>query len=54
MVVISQQGRERYCEAKLDTLGDVNDWIDQYRQFWIERFDSLDKYINKVQNKNQP
>jgi DNA-binding transcriptional ArsR family regulator len=53
MVVIKQQGRERYCEAKLDSLGEVSTWIDQYRQFWTERFDSLDKYINKVQNKNQ-
>lgn len=54
MVTITQQGRERYCEAKLDTLGEVSTWIDQYRQFWMERFDSLDKYIRKVQSKNQP
>ena len=53
MVVINQKGRERYCEAKLDTLGEVNDWIDQYSQFWIQRFDSLNKYIIKVQNQNQ-
>src|SRR4051812_40970815 len=53
MVTINQQGRERYCEAKLDALGDVNNWIDQYRQFWMKKFDSLDKYINKVQHKKQ-
>ncbi len=53
MVVINQKGRERYCEAKLDTLGEVNEWIDQYSQFWSQRFDSLNKYIIKVQNKNQ-
>ena len=53
MVVIKQQGRERYCEAKLDALGEVSTWIDQYRQFWMDRLDSLDKYINIVQNKNQ-
>jgi len=51
MVLITQQGRERFCEAKLDTLGEVYDWIDQYRQFWVQQFDSLDKYINRVQNK---
>lgn len=54
MVVITQQGRERFCEAKLDTLGEVSDWIDQYRVFWMEKFDSLNKYINKIQNKNHP
>lgn len=53
MVVIKQQGRERYCEAKLDGLGEVSTWIDQYRQLWMDRLDSLDKYINSVQNKNQ-
>nr|WP_294793312.1 metalloregulator ArsR/SmtB family transcription factor [uncultured Mucilaginibacter sp.] len=53
MVVIKQQGRERYCEAKLDGLGEVATWIDQYRQLWMDRLDSLDKYINSVQNKNQ-
>lgn len=53
MVVIKQQGRERYCEAKLDGLGEVATWIDQYRQLWMDRLDSLDKYINSIQNKNQ-
>lgn len=52
MVVINQKGRERYCEAKLDTLGEVNEWIDQYSQFWTQRFDSLNKYIIKIQNQN--
>ncbi len=53
MVVITQQGRERFCGAKLETLAEVSDWIDQYRVFWVEKFDSLDKYINKIQHKNQ-
>ncbi|MDB5127773.1 helix-turn-helix transcriptional regulator [Mucilaginibacter sp.] len=51
MVVITRQGRERFCEAKLDTLGEVSTWIDQYRKFWVEKLDSLDRYINKVHNK---
>jgi DNA-binding transcriptional ArsR family regulator len=51
MVVITRQGRERFCEAKLDTLGEVSTWIDQYRQFWVEKLDSLDRYINKVHKK---
>ncbi|MES2109089.1 MAG: metalloregulator ArsR/SmtB family transcription factor [Bacteroidota bacterium] len=52
MVNIRQQGRERFCEAKLDTLSEVSAWVDQYRQFWAQKFDSLDRYINKVQSKN--
>lgn len=54
LIVISKQGRERYCEAKLDKLNEVSDWIEQYRKFWTERFNALDKYLNKIQtNKNK-
>jgi DNA-binding transcriptional ArsR family regulator len=53
MVVIEQVGRERFCEAKLDSLGEVSDWVDQYRQFWNAKFNSLDKYLTKVQSNNK-
>lgn len=53
LIVIKQQGRERICEAKLDKLSEVSDWIDQYRQYWNVKFNSLDKYLQKVQSRNQ-
>jgi DNA-binding transcriptional ArsR family regulator len=53
LIVIRQEGRERFCEAKLDKLGEVADWIEQYREFWHIRFNSLDKYLRKVQAKNK-
>jgi len=53
IVIIRQQGRERFCEAKLETLKEVSNWVDQYRQFWHEKFNSLDKYLNKVQSQNK-
>lgn len=49
LVIIKKQGRERYCEAKLEQLGEVADWAAQCRQFWMEKFSSLDKYLTKVQ-----
>ena len=49
LVVIEQQGRERYCTASLQQLGEVSDWIEQYRQFWNTRLDNLDKYLAKTQ-----
>ena len=51
LLIIKKKGRERYCEAKLEKLSEVADWVDHYRQFWTERFSSLDKYLNKVQTK---
>ena len=49
LIVIKQQGRERFCEAKLDKLSEVYDWVDQYKELWSVRFKALDKYLAKVQ-----
>ena len=53
LIMIKQQGRERICEAKLDKLSEVSEWIDQYKKYWQQQFNSLDKYLQKVQSKNQ-
>ena len=53
MVVVKQEGRERFCEAKLDGLSEVSSWVDQYKQFWNEKLDSLGSYLDKVQANNQ-
>jgi DNA-binding transcriptional ArsR family regulator len=53
MVVIEKVGRERFCEAKLDSLREVSTWVDQYRQFWNDQFNSLDKYLIKTQLNNK-
>ena len=51
LITITQQGRERHCEARLSQLKEVSNWVDQYRQFWTVQFSSLDKYLKKVQSK---
>ena len=55
LIVIKQQGRERYCEAKLAKLNEVSDWVEQYRQFWNAKLDSLESYLEEIQkNKKHP
>ena len=49
LITIKQQGRERYCEARLQKLEEVSDWVEQYREFWTMQFNKLDKYLKKVQ-----
>ena len=46
IIIIRQQGRERYCEAKLEKLNEVGDWIEQYRQLWTAKLDALENYLN--------
>lgn len=53
LVVIRQQGRERYCEARLEKLGEVVTWAEQYKEFWSVQFRSLDKYLTAIQNKKK-
>ena len=53
LVTIRQQGRERFCEARLDKLSEVSDWVGQYRQFWGARFDSLETYLGSLQTKKK-
>ena len=53
LLEIKQQGRERFCEGRLDKLNEVSDWVEQYRQFWEARFDSLDNYLKELQSKEK-
>ena len=53
LIVIKQQGRERYCEARLEKLNEVTDWVDQYRKYWDKKLDSLESYLAKIQKKKK-
>jgi DNA-binding transcriptional ArsR family regulator len=53
LLEIKQQGRERFCEGRLERLNEVSDWVEQYRQFWEARFDSLDSYLKELQSKEK-
>ena len=53
LIVIKQQGRERFCEAKLETLNEVSDWVEQYKQFWTAKLDSLEIYLDELQSKQK-
>lgn len=53
LINIKQQGRERFCEAKLEKLSEVSDWIARYRKFWAAGLDSLDTYLKELQTKNK-
>ena len=49
LITIKQMGRERFCEAKLERLSEVSDWVDQYRQHWEMRLDAMENYLTKIQ-----
>jgi len=53
LVIIHQQGRERFCEARLEQLSEVSAWIDQYKQHWSKRLDSLENYLDHLQKQRK-
>lgn len=53
LVVINQQGRERYCEARLSKLNEVSDWVERYRTFWTKKLDALEDLLNELQAKEK-
>jgi len=50
LIVINQQGRERHCQARLEKLNEVSDWVERYRQFWESKLDALEVYLNELQS----
>ncbi|WP_413667306.1 ArsR/SmtB family transcription factor [Mucilaginibacter sp. Mucisp86] len=50
LINVKQQGRDRICEARLDQLGEISAWVDQYRQHWESKLDSLEKYVAQLKN----
>jgi DNA-binding transcriptional ArsR family regulator len=47
LVVINQQGRERYCRAELDKLREVAEWTARYKEFWNNKLDALGSFLEE-------
>jgi DNA-binding transcriptional ArsR family regulator len=53
LISVEKQGRERYCEVKLDSLNEVEEWIAPFRKMWEQRFDQLDQLLLTMQSKSK-
>jgi DNA-binding transcriptional ArsR family regulator len=53
LLVIKQKGRERFCEARVEGLHKVSDWVEQYRRTWEARLDNLEHYLDELQTKKK-
>src|SRR5688572_32828772 len=53
LIALKQLGRERYCEARLKKLGEVSQWVEQYKQHFEQKLDSLEKYLDKLQKQKK-
>jgi len=51
IIVITKQGRERFCQIQPKNLLPAFLWIDQYKNLWEDRLDSFEEYLIKIKTK---
>ena len=49
LITRSRQAQWRPCHLEAAPLQEAADFIEQYRQFWEQRFDRLDAYLQELQ-----
>jgi DNA-binding transcriptional ArsR family regulator len=54
LIIIKKQGRERYCQAHLEKLSQVTGWVEECRKYWTQTLDSMETYLEQLQNKKEP
>lgn len=52
LIIVKQNGRERFCELQIEQLDEVASWIAQSKTLWVNRFEKLDQFLNKVKTKS--
>ena len=51
LIVIRQEGRERYCDIQPEKLDEITTWAEQSKKLWIQRFAKLDGLVKDLQKK---
>ncbi len=53
LIVISQQGRERYCQIQAQSLLPAFMWLEQYKRLWEQKIDSFEDYLMKLKKQKE-
>ena len=53
LITRGKDAQRRPCRLRATPLGDVNQWLEDYRQFWEQSFDRLDEHLRRIQAKNE-
>jgi len=49
----SRDAQRRPCRLRPEAIKDVADWTETYREFWEERYDRLDSYLEQMKGKER-
>ncbi|HEV2561821.1 MAG TPA: metalloregulator ArsR/SmtB family transcription factor [Rhizomicrobium sp.] len=53
LITRSREAQWRPCRLEPEALMGVDDWLEEYRRLWNERFDRLDDYLKELQAKEK-
>jgi DNA-binding transcriptional ArsR family regulator len=45
-----QQGREIYYQLKIDKMKEIDQWLEQFRKIWEQRYTQLDELIQTLKS----
>lgn len=49
LITRSREAQWRPCKIETQALRSVDEWLENYRKLWEERFDRLDDYLRELQ-----
>jgi DNA-binding transcriptional ArsR family regulator len=53
LITRSRTAQWRPCRIEVNALKNVDDWLEEYRRLWEQRFDRLDNYLRELQAKEK-
>lgn len=53
LIVIRQKGRQRFCQIRPKKIKEVDEWLEQFRQLWKDRFNQLDNVLLTMKKKEK-
>jgi DNA-binding transcriptional ArsR family regulator len=53
LVESNQQGREIFYQIKIERMNEIDLWVTQLKEIWEDRFDNLERYIEKIKNRKK-
>ena len=54
LVAKSREGQRKYCRITATPLKNADTWLNEYRRHWEANLDSLDAYLTRIQQKENP
>jgi DNA-binding transcriptional ArsR family regulator len=54
LIVRGREAQWRPCRIEAQALKPVDEWLENYRRLWEQRFDRLEDYLRELQAQEKP